>query len=294
MTLEQLRIFVAVAELEHMTRAAEVLHLSQSAVSAAIAALEDRHGVALFHRVGRRIELTEIGETFLAEARAVLARAEAAEQVLGEFGGLVRGRLRLVASQTIADHWLPPVLAAFRARHPSIDLSLAIANTEGAAAQVESGAAELGFVEGTVRAPALRQELVAEDPLVLVAPPGLPAPDGPADDDWLRAAPWILREQGSGTRSSLEEILTARGIDPAGLTVALTLPSNAGVLSAVEAGAGVAVLSERVVARAVAGGSVRALPAGLPARAFHALRHGARARSRATGALLALIRSLEP
>lgn len=64
MTLEQLRIFVAVAEREHMTRAAEALGLVQSAVSAAIAALESRHGTPLFHRIGRRIELTDAGRLF--------------------------------------------------------------------------------------------------------------------------------------------------------------------------------------------------------------------------------------
>ena len=79
MTLEQLRVFVAVAERQHVTRAAEALNIAQSAVSASIAALEGRHGAKLFHRVGRRIELTEAGALFLAEARAVLARAESAE-----------------------------------------------------------------------------------------------------------------------------------------------------------------------------------------------------------------------
>ena len=101
MTLEQLRIFVAVAEREHVTRAAEALHVTQSAASAAIAALEGRHNVPLFHRVGRRIELTDAGRMFLAEARAVLAKAASAELALGEYGGLKRGNLQLVASQTI-------------------------------------------------------------------------------------------------------------------------------------------------------------------------------------------------
>ena len=101
MTLEQLRIFIAVAERQHMTRAAESLHLTQSAVSAAIAALEARHDVRLFHRVGRGIELTEAGRAFLGDARAVLDRAAVAEQALADRGTLIRGRLALVASQTI-------------------------------------------------------------------------------------------------------------------------------------------------------------------------------------------------
>ena len=84
MTLEQLRVFVAVAERQHVTRAAEALHMAQSATSAAVAALEARHGAKLFHRVGRGIELTEAGALFLPEARAVLARARAAELALSD------------------------------------------------------------------------------------------------------------------------------------------------------------------------------------------------------------------
>lgn len=95
MTFEQLRIFVGVAEREHMTRAAEALNVTQSAASAAIAALEARHDVPLFHRVGRGIELTEAGRMFLEEARAVLGRAASAELALSEFGGLKRGTLRI-------------------------------------------------------------------------------------------------------------------------------------------------------------------------------------------------------
>ncbi len=91
MTLDQLRIFVAVAERQHVTRAAEALNLAQSAASAAIASLEARHGTKLFHRVGRHIELTATGQEFLPEARAVLARAAAAELMLAEWGGLRRG-----------------------------------------------------------------------------------------------------------------------------------------------------------------------------------------------------------
>jgi DNA-binding transcriptional LysR family regulator len=93
MTFEQLRIFVAVAERQHVTRAAEALNLTQSAVSAAIAALEGRHGAKLFSRVGRGIELTDVGKSFLNEAKAVLSRVQAAELVLSEASGLKTGTL---------------------------------------------------------------------------------------------------------------------------------------------------------------------------------------------------------
>jgi len=123
-------------------------------------------------------------------------------------------------------------------------LGLWIDNTEGAAAQVLSGAAELGFVEGEVDEPALAHWEVGRDPMVLVGRRDAER----VDEDWLRAARWIVREQGSGTRSTFEDVLRTRGFDPAQLTVAMTLPSNEAVRTAVEAGAGVAVLSRLVVA----------------------------------------------
>src|SRR5271168_1462437 len=130
MTLEQLRIFVAVAEKQHVTRAAAELNLTQSATSAAIAALEARYGIKLFDRIGRNIALTQTGRDFLIEARAVLARAKDATQVLHDLAGLKRGSLTVAASQTIGNYWLPSRIQAFRSAFPGIDLQLAIMNTE--------------------------------------------------------------------------------------------------------------------------------------------------------------------
>lgn len=286
MTLEQLRIFVGVAEREHMTRAASALNVTQSAASAAIAALEARHGVSLFHRVGRRIELTEVGRVFLDEARGVLGRAASAELALEEFGGLKRGTLKIVASQTIAGYWLPQHLAAFHARYPQIAVELAIANTEAAASQVHEGTAELGLIEGVIDDPALAHWVVARDRMVLVSATAAET----VDDDWIRGARWIVREAGSGTRSTFEAALMARGIGPETLDVALMLPSNEAVRTAVEAGAGVAVLSSLVVAQAVATGILHALPFELPDRPFFGLRHKERYRSKAADALLDMIK----
>lgn len=287
MTLDQLRIFVAVAERQHMTRAAEALNLTQSAVSAAIAALEARHDVRLFHRVGRGIELTEAGRGLLADAREVLDRAGAAEQALADRGRLLRGRLVLVASQTIASYWLPRFLARFSTAHPGVTIDLAIANTAGAAEQVLSGAAELGFVEGPVDDPALARWQVGEDAMQLVQA-AAPAP-GRVGIDALRAARWVMRERGSGTRAVLEAMLAGLGIDPAALTVALELPSNEAVRTAVEAGQGMAALSTLVVAPSLRLGTLHALDVALPPRPFYGLRHKERYRSRAADTLLDLI-----
>lgn len=286
MTLEQLRIFIAVAERQHVTRAAEALHITQSAASNAIAALEAQYGVPLFHRIGRRIELTEAGAMFLDEARAVLGRASAAELALADYGTLKRGTLRVVASQTVASYWLPARLAAFHARYPGIAIELSIDNSEGAARRVLDGVAELGVVEGTINEPALASWTVGEDRMLLVG-----ASAGQVvDEDWLRAARWIVREQGSGTRSTFEAVLRARGFDPRDLNIAMVMPSNEAVCSAVEAGAGVAVLSEFVVRRALAVGDLHEYALPMPARPFHALRHKERYRTGMADALVAILR----
>src|SRR5258708_30670433 len=108
MTLDQVRVFVAVAERQHVTRAAAVLNLAQSAVSAAIAALEARHGAKLFDRVGRGVELTEAGALLLVEARAILARVELAGLVPSALCNLNPGALAVHARPTAATYTPAP------------------------------------------------------------------------------------------------------------------------------------------------------------------------------------------
>lgn len=290
MTLEQLRVFVAVAERQHVTRAAEALHLTQSAVSAAIAALESRHETKLFDRVGRGIALTETGSQFLAEARAVLARAEAAELALSELGGLKRGVLSVQASQTIASYWLPRHLVAFRRAHPGIDIRLTIGNTAQVAAAIHEGSAELGFVEGAVDNAVLRSIRVARDQMVVVVSPDHPwASRERVQGRELVESEWVLREPGSGTRSAFESALAGFGVRRGDLRVALELPSNEAVRGAVEAGLGATAISASVAAPSIEAGLLHHVPLRLPQRQFHVLRHAERHGSRAADALMKLI-----
>ncbi|MGB8278878.1 MAG: LysR family transcriptional regulator [Methylovirgula sp.] len=290
MTLEQLRIFVAVAERQHMTRAAEELRLTQSATSAAIAALEARYATKLFDRVGRRIELTDAGRLFLVEARAVLARAAAAEALLDELAGLKRGTLSLAASQTVANYWLPPLMHRFRTLYPGITLHLSIGNTEQVAAWVNDIAVDLGFVEGEVKNPALSITPIAEDELVLVASAhhAWAARKKITPED-LVATPWVLREAGSGTRAIFETALASFGLSIADCTIALELPSNEAVLAAVEDGAGATIVSEVVARSRIKAGSLLRRDIALPKRQFYVLRHKERSLTRAQREFLKLI-----
>ncbi len=285
MTLDQLRVFVAVAERLHVTRAAEALNLAQSAASAAIAALEAKHGVRLFNRVGRHIELTASGSAFLIDARAVLARTAAAERTLADIAGLARGILSVQASQTIAGYWLPRHLVAFRAAHPRVEIRLGIGNTAQVAEAVRIGGAELGCVEGTVDDPALAGREIARDQLLIVVGPEHPwAGRHKVEPGELADSQWVLREPGSGTRSVFEAALTAFGVGK--VPVALELPSNEAVRAAVEAGLGASALSASVAASGIEAGLLHPVALRLPDRAFTVLHHRERSLSRAAAAFL--------
>jgi DNA-binding transcriptional LysR family regulator len=282
MTLEQLRIFVAVAERQHVTRAAEALNLTQSAVSSAVTALETRHAVVLFDRVGRNIVLNQAGKAFLPQAREILAKVASAEAALDDIAGLSRGTLSIQASQTISSYWLPPRLAAFHRLYPGIEIEIAIGNTAQVAKAVTDGFAELGFVEGEIDNPALSRSVVDHDRLALVVCPDHPwTKQPPVRADQFDQSPWVLREPGSGTRSTFEAVLDAAGLGVAGLDVAFVLPGNEAVRTAVETGAGATVISRSAAASGLASGALVEIPFEFPARPFFLLRHVQRYRSRA-------------
>lgn len=293
MTLDQLRIFVTVAELQHVTRAAEQLNMTQSSVSAAISALEARHQIMLFDRVGRGIEITAEGAQFLDQAQAVLAQVNVAETMLADLAGTRRGSLTIFASQTIANYWLPAYVVAYMQRYPNIRLNVEIGNTSESAAAVLGGHAQLGFIEGDVDLPILQMTDVAEDRLVLIVgsqhPWAARAPDLPGD---IRRAKWALREAGSGTRSSFEQALAAYGLLPTDLNVALELPSNEALCTAVAAGELATVMSESVVAAGVAAGRLVKLPLDIGRRTFRLINHKDRHLTRAALAFMELLPSV--
>lgn len=273
MTLDQLRIFIEVAERGHVTRAAEALGMSQSAASAAITALETRYQTRLFDRVGRGIRLSEIGTIFLREARAVLDRAAMARSVLQDMAGNP-GPVAIAASQTIATYWLPRRLAAFHAANPRVRFNVVIRNTNEVENAVVEGEANIGLVEGPTRHAALSRQQIDHDQFVLVVGAGQPplplTPKGRLD---LRAINWVLREAGSGTRRGVEDLAIREGLSLDDLNIFLVLPSNEAVREAIEAGAGATIISRHVVASAIAAGRLMEIPIELPRREYALVHH---------------------
>jgi DNA-binding transcriptional LysR family regulator len=273
MTLEQLRIFVAVARCEHVSQAARDLNLTQSAVSGALQALETRHSVRLLDRIGRGVRLNAAGRAFLPEAEAVLTRAEAAKTALDDISDLRRGRLQICATPTINNYWLPQRLAAFRDAHPGVELAVDTCDTGSVFRAVIEGDAELGLSGIAPDEPFLTATEVGQDQLILVAPAGHPWGRGrrlTAAD--FAVETWIMRERGSGARDSLDLGLRSFGAELEALSISLTLPSDEAVLGAVEAGAGVSALPECIVLPALRSNRLVRGSLALPSRSFFLVR----------------------
>lgn len=289
MTLDQLRVFAAVAERSHVTRAAHALGMTQSATSAAIASLERLSGVKLFNRVGRGIELTEAGRRFLPEAKNVIERAAVARAILEQSAETESGTVSVGASQTIANHWLPRRLAAFREAYPAVRLDITIGNTQTVEDAVVSGDLDIGMVEGPTTHEILIRTIADSDRPVLVTSPGMSVPLLSTGRIDLSSLPWIVREEGSGTRNALRQLCDRMGVPFDMLRIILVLPSNEAVREAVEAGAGAAVISEQVVAASIETGRLSVVPVDLPERDFALLRHSQRVMTPAQRALVSTL-----
>jgi DNA-binding transcriptional LysR family regulator len=288
MTLDQLRIFIEVASQSHITRAAERLNMTPSAVSAAVNALESRHGVKLFDRVGRSIVLNQTGRAFLDEARAVLARSRVAEALLNDLAGLKRGELSIRASQTVGGYWLPPRLVRYHTAYPGISLDVHIGNTEEVADAIEAGHCEVAVVEGLVDRPVISSRIVDTDEMVIVVAPSHAWATLPRGDIELTKTAWVLREQGSGTRLAFETLMRRHDIDRASLDIPLVLPTNEAVLVAVRTGIGATLASRSTATAALRGGLLVEVDWPVLPRPFYLLRHKEHYRSRAAMAFEAM------
>lgn len=258
LNLHFLRVFTAVAESRSFSRAAELLFLSQPAVSKAVRELEQQVGLALLDRSARPVALTEAGAVLLEHARQMFADERAAERALDQMRDLGAGSLAVGASSTIGIYLLPPAIARFHRRYPRIKLFLDIGNTQQVAEHLRSASLDIAFVEGPVEGEGLDVVPWRPDELAAIAPPEHPLAGGePVTLERLLEEPFVLREPGSGTREVIELALRARG---AALTVPLELGSTEAIKRAVIAGMGLAIVSVATVTTELATGQLRLIP----------------------------------
>ena len=250
-TLDRLRIFLAVAEQMHFTRAAEVLYMTQSSVSSAIQNLEKHYGLKLFDRIGRHIEITEAGRLLKIEAQKILEQVNLTERGLRELNNLHRGELKLGASLTIGNYWLPDKISEFKRQYPGIEVYCTLGNTAEISAGTIDGQFDLGFVEGEVNSSeidALKIETISSDRLLIVVGQSHPwFSTAQVSLTELTQTRWVMREPGSGTRAVFEQALRKWGIDSTNLNIVLAMSSGEMVKAVVEKGVGATAISELMI-----------------------------------------------
>jgi len=256
-----LEVFCKVVELGGFSRAAQVVHLAQASVSERIATLEDRVGVRLLDRLGRRVTPTKAGELLYDRALTLLAMKRDVSLELEQFMGVKRGSILIGASTIPGEFILPGVIGKFRKEYPGVVISLSMASTAKTAAGVADGTFELGVVGSRKDDDRLDYTACWEDELVVAVRAG---------HRWARRKsisiaelaeePFVCRDAGSGTQNILEQHL--QRVEPTGLaalnTVAIVGTSTA-VKESVRQGVGVSVLSSLALAADLAAGTVKTL-----------------------------------
>lgn len=281
MTRKHFTIFAEVCRFLNFSQAAEALNTTQPAVSLAVKELESHYGVALFERMNRRVYLTPAGEALLATAQDVLRGFQEAEETLGQGRPLA---LRVGANVSFGEAGLAQVLGRFRQEHPQVRLRVLVANSDKIQSLLAENQLDVGIVDGLGASERLRAQPLYQEDLVLAAAPGrFPAP---ATVEELAALPLLLREPGSGLRSSVDRVFSQQGLAPQPL---LESTSTAALAQAAKAGLGVAILPEALAQRE-SGLQVGTVPEVRFFRQFACALHRQKAPSPALEAFLALLR----
>jgi len=261
-TLRQLEVFLAVAGTQNISRAAEALAMSQSAVSGSLSDLESHFDILLFDRVGKRIQLNEFGRALRPRAQALLEQAQDLENALRNHTDI--GRLQIGATLTIGNYLAVELMARFMREQPGAQVSLEVANTQEIVNKVVNFELDIALVEGELTHPELEITPWHEDELmVFCSPEHALAAKGELTDADLLEATWIVREIGSGTRQTFERAM--HGLLPK-LNIMLELQHTEAIKRAVEAGLGIGCISRVALLDAFRRGSL--VPLSVPHRDF--------------------------
>jgi DNA-binding transcriptional LysR family regulator len=254
----ELKVFVAAAEELNFSRAAQRLHLSQSAVSQNIQSIERTYGVELFLRHGRSVQLSEAGQTILPMARDVLNAARLLEDALVNVNGDVAGELAIGCATTSGRYFIPNLLASFQRDYPRVRTRVSLMRRQDVLDGLLDQVLNLGMIGRYIEHRELECQPLMEDRVILIVPAHHPWASldqvKPAD---VLEQPFISRETSSGTFEVLFDNMRQHGIDPDNLNVIMQLGDAEAVQMAVEKGIGITFISEMMAARSLALGRVK-------------------------------------
>lgn len=258
-TLRQLEIFISVAETAQVTKASKKLFVTQSAVSMALAELENQLGGSLFDRHGRSLLLNARGRYLLPLAKDITCQVGNIETIMSERNDTLEGHIELVASTTLGNYILPYLIGAFKRVHPKVHVNMLVYATRYAEKLVLDKKMDLGFVEGPLSG---KEEILArpwfEDELMVLCGPTDPLAHNDVFDmkSDLKGKKWIMRENGSGTDATIRKKF-GHYMDDVNIVMEMGHPEP--IKRAVESGAGITCLSALCICREEENGWLKSL-----------------------------------
>lgn len=256
--LSSLRVFLVAAEERNFSRAAERLHMTQSAVSQNIQSLEKAYKIELFNRLGRTVELSEAGQTILPMVREVLLAARLLEDGLQEVNHQIGGELLIGCSTSAGKYLLPTLLAEFRHEYPAVHPRVKIISRDGVMERLINRTIPIGIASRQIEHREIESVPLFDDRIILIVHPSHPwAEFGRAFPSDLLDQPFISREDTSGTCETVMEGLKPQNITIDHFNVVMELGNTEAIEMAVERGVGIAFVSEMVAARGLALGRIK-------------------------------------
>lgn len=257
MNLEEIQTFIKLCEIKNFTKTAEILSMSQPTVSLHIKNLEKEYQTQLIQRSPKQISITPTGEILLERAKQMIQLYNQTKHHILEHHQMIQGDLTIGASFTIGEYILPSLLAELKTEYPNLILQVIIGNTEEIVRYVNQLKVDVGLIEGKTDDKALSIHPFLQDELVLIAPKNhkLAAKKVISLSD-LQNEDWISRENGSGTRASLNHLLHSYGLKVKSI---MTISSNQGIKESVIHGMGLSLISKSAIERDVVSGEIEIL-----------------------------------
>ena len=258
LNIHEVNTFLVAAETENFSEAAHQLHMTQPAVSMQIQSLEQRLGVNLFERSGRRIRLSEAGETLMPMARDLVNMALRIEEVMKSLGGEVMGHLKIGCSTTAGKYILPQLVARFRQMHPRVQVTIITSGRDQVMQMLHDGITHISCISSLINRRDVEFKPFFTDRVVLIVPVEHPWADRESiQPQELTQVDFILRDDTAGTRRVMEEGLLEHGVHLDDLNVVMELGNAEAIEMAVEEGIGVSFVSRLVAQRGVKLGRIK-------------------------------------
>ena len=261
MTLDQLKSFVKITEFRSFSKAADKVCLSQPTVSCQIKSLEEELETRLFDRLGKKINLTKSGEILLGYAKEILDLEQRAKLAIDDMLDIKKGEIRLGSSNIPGSYILPPLIRKFTRQNPKIRIVSKIADTKSIANDVINGAADLGIIGCKIDSPQLiSYSYIADIMMLALNSQHQFANKASITLKEFQTLPFIIREEGSGSRKTIENILFQRGLCLSDLNIVEQLGNIEAIKQAIKANIGVTILSLCAIYDEVKFGYIKYLP----------------------------------